>query len=94
VRQQLPSPLVRSRERKDHEVNWLRGNAWRGRRPDFLIRLRFALHCPDDSGLPDLKTRKVHPMPKAVWNGTVIAESDATVRLEGNHYFPPDAIHE
>jgi len=25
---------------------------------------------------------------KAVWNGTVIAESDDTVVVEGNHYFP------
>ncbi len=29
---------------------------------------------------------------KAVWNGTVIAESDNTVVVEGNHYFPPDSI--
>jgi len=31
-------------------------------------------------------------MKKATWNGTVIAESDATVVVEGNHYFPADAI--
>lgn len=29
---------------------------------------------------------------KAVWNGVVIAEADATVRLEGNHYFPPESL--
>jgi uncharacterized protein (DUF427 family) len=29
---------------------------------------------------------------RAIWNGTVIAESDETVALEGNHYFPPDAV--
>lgn len=29
---------------------------------------------------------------KAIWNDTVIAESDATVVVEGNHYFPPDSI--
>ena len=29
---------------------------------------------------------------KAIWNGQVIAESDATVVVEGNHYFPADAI--
>ena len=29
---------------------------------------------------------------KAVWNGTVLAESDATVVVEGNHYFPPAAL--
>jgi uncharacterized protein (DUF427 family) len=30
---------------------------------------------------------------KAIWNGKVLAESDDTVVVEGNHYFPPDAIH-
>ena len=29
---------------------------------------------------------------KATWNGAVLAESDQTVVVEGNHYFPPDAI--
>ena len=29
---------------------------------------------------------------KAVWNGVVIAESNATIVIEGNHYFPPDAV--
>ena len=32
-------------------------------------------------------------MPKAIWNGAVLAESDRTQVVEGNHYFPPDAIH-
>ena len=32
-------------------------------------------------------------MPKAVWNGTVIAESADTIVVEGNHYFPPDALN-
>jgi len=31
-------------------------------------------------------------MMKAVWNGTVIAESENTVIVEGNHYFPPEAL--
>ncbi len=31
-------------------------------------------------------------MPQAVWNGTVLAESDDTVIVEGNHYFPHDAV--
>jgi uncharacterized protein (DUF427 family) len=31
-------------------------------------------------------------MPKAVWNGAVIAESDDTVIVEGNHYFPADSV--
>jgi uncharacterized protein (DUF427 family) len=29
---------------------------------------------------------------KAIWNGTVIAESDDTVVVEGNHYFPRESI--
>lgn len=29
---------------------------------------------------------------KAIWKDTVIAESDETVVVEGNHYFPYDAI--
>lgn len=29
---------------------------------------------------------------KAIWNGAVLAESDQTIVVEGNHYFPPDAI--
>ena len=29
---------------------------------------------------------------KAIWNGTVVAESDATRVVEGNHYFPPDSV--
>ncbi|QDU41075.1 hypothetical protein Mal4_54400 [Maioricimonas rarisocia] len=31
-------------------------------------------------------------MPKAVWNGAVLAESETTVQVEGNHYFPPESI--
>jgi len=31
-------------------------------------------------------------MAKAVWNGAVIAESDKTIEVEGNQYFPPDAV--
>jgi uncharacterized protein (DUF427 family) len=30
---------------------------------------------------------------KATWNGTTLAESDATVVVEDNHYFPPESIH-
>lgn len=29
---------------------------------------------------------------KAIWNGAVLAESDKTIVVEGNHYFPADAI--
>ena len=31
-------------------------------------------------------------MAKAIWNGTVVAESDATVEVDGNAYFPPDSL--
>jgi uncharacterized protein (DUF427 family) len=31
-------------------------------------------------------------MARATWNGVVLAESDETVVVEGNHYFPPDAL--
>ena len=29
---------------------------------------------------------------KATWNGAVIARSDDTVVVDGNHYFPTDAL--
>jgi uncharacterized protein (DUF427 family) len=29
---------------------------------------------------------------KAIYNSQVIAESDNTVVVEGNHYFPPDSV--
>jgi uncharacterized protein (DUF427 family) len=29
---------------------------------------------------------------KATWKGAVLAESDDTVVVEGNHYFPPDSV--
>ena len=31
-------------------------------------------------------------MPKAIWNGAVLAESDRCEVVEGNQYFPPDAV--
>jgi len=31
-------------------------------------------------------------MARATWNGTILAESDATVVVEGNHYFPADSV--
>jgi uncharacterized protein (DUF427 family) len=30
---------------------------------------------------------------RAIWNDEVIAQSDDTVVVEGNHYFPPDSIN-
>jgi uncharacterized protein (DUF427 family) len=30
---------------------------------------------------------------KAIWNGQVLAESEDTIVVEGNHYFPPSSIN-
>lgn len=30
---------------------------------------------------------------KAIWNGQVIAESEDTVVVEGNHYFPAESLN-
>lgn len=32
-------------------------------------------------------------MAKALWKGAVLAESDRTIVVEGNHYFPRSAVH-
>ena len=29
---------------------------------------------------------------KAIWKGAVLAQSDNTVVVEGNHYFPPESV--
>ncbi|MEQ9356705.1 DUF427 domain-containing protein [Coleofasciculus sp. F4-SAH-05] len=33
-------------------------------------------------------------MPKAIWNDTVLAESNNCQIVEGNYYFPPDSINQ
>jgi uncharacterized protein (DUF427 family) len=30
---------------------------------------------------------------RAIWNDAVLAESDQTIVVEGNHYFPPDSVN-
>ncbi len=30
---------------------------------------------------------------QALWNNQVIADSDKTIVIEGNHYFPPEALN-
>ena len=30
---------------------------------------------------------------RATWNGEILAESDSTIVIEGNHYFPPAAVN-
>ena len=37
--------------------------------------------------------RKEQAMPKAVWKENVIAESENTEIVDGNHYFPPESIN-
>ncbi len=32
-------------------------------------------------------------MKQAIWNGKIIAESDNTVLIEGNHYFPEQSLN-
>ena len=58
---------------------------------DFLAR---ATHvgCRHRKMLRNLFDRSKNTM-KAIWNGTVIAESDDTEVVEGNHYFPAAAIN-
>ena len=31
---------------------------------------------------------------QAIWNGKVIADSDKTLVVEGNHYFPTESVHD
>lgn len=51
-----------------------------------LERLRGILH---NVGI----TKQEHqPMYRAAWNEQILAESDRTIVVEGNHYFPPDSI--
>jgi len=32
-------------------------------------------------------------MSKATWQNVVLAQSDATIEIEGNQYFPPDSVN-
>lgn len=32
-------------------------------------------------------------MAKAIWKGTVLAESSETIVIEGSHYFPPESLN-
>ena len=40
-----------------------------------------------------LERHTEQPMPKAIWNGAVLAQSDKCIVVEGNQYFPPDAVN-
>jgi uncharacterized protein (DUF427 family) len=43
-------------------------------------------HAPETTG----SDRRIWM--KAVWKGVVLAESDETIVVEGNHHFPPDSV--
>lgn len=45
--------------------------------------------APGNAGRPE---RVAAGMVRATWNGAVIAESDETVIVEGNHYFPASSV--
>lgn len=58
------------------------------------------LHRDDDDGghAASVGNSRVEPpvwidMARATWNGVTLAESDDTVVVEGNHYFPPQSIN-
>jgi uncharacterized protein (DUF427 family) len=40
----------------------------------------------------DIFTGEVITMPKAMWSGAVLAESDKYEMVEGNVYFPPESV--
>jgi uncharacterized protein (DUF427 family) len=44
-------------------------------------------------GRSDGSTKEEIVVAKATWNGVVIAESDDTVVVEGNHYFPRSSLN-
>ena len=47
---------------------------------------------PYESGA-EVSTQIGKEIMKAVWNGAVIAQSEETVVLEGNHYFPETSLN-
>jgi uncharacterized protein (DUF427 family) len=57
-----------------------------------LPPLRVALAPGRPDSTPNPHPQKDIPM-KAIWNGAVIAQSDETVVVEGNHYFPENSLN-
>ncbi len=58
---------------------------------------RSGIELPDSAaasvvGNTDAGRRVVSVMATATWNGSVIARSDDTVIVEGNHYFPIESV--
>jgi cysteine desulfurase family protein (TIGR01976 family) len=68
-----------------------------GLAPDGLVRAGCACYTTEEEverlidGVRTIAQNERHHM-KATWHGTAIAESDDTVVVEGNHYFPADSI--
>ncbi len=48
-----------------------------------------------NTGPPDIRAATVdgERTMKAIWNGTILAESEKALELEGNFYFPPDSVN-
>jgi uncharacterized protein (DUF427 family) len=64
------------------------------RRKENVPRQRHNSRCPERA----TRHRHLAPPPeidpmKATWNGVTIAESDDTVLVEGNHYFPMSSLN-
>src|SRR5664279_1067554 len=61
-----------------------------------VIANAFAALCRDEhaeAALDNVVAREGRGDMKAVWRGTVIAESSDTVIVEGNHYFPLASVN-
>jgi uncharacterized protein (DUF427 family) len=58
------------------------------------MSLRCGFHFSVNYFLKPLRLSAIYIgiMAKAMWESAVLAESDKTVEVEGNQYFPPDAI--
>ena len=56
-----------------------------------MSRIKFLIQ---DNTYPLLSTPTLYPMTKATWNGVTLAESDATVVVENNQYFPADSLNQ
>ena len=63
------------------------------------MRGRLTTFHPAEANNPHIsdvrrEARYVRGMPKAIWNDEIIAESDDTVVVEGNYYFPRESLRE
>lgn len=50
------------------------------------------IHPLSTTPLTSFKTPSPEMTIKVTLDGQVLAESDKTVKVEGNHYFPPDSV--